>query len=266
MNLFELNSFVLKFRHLSSVGYNAALNISSKNGQTSISLTADLGILPTPCPVPPPPSKSTPSHSTACNDGSSRSKGPAYKRRQERRQLLQANQLNTQMDTEQVSEETSYANGAGIMTEEVGKNIVNTNTTEEVGKNIANTNTTEEVTHIVEDNTTQEDEESSKSSNINLGAILRKSNFDYNSHRCLPYNREKIVITNARVSQEQVQYLSNTVNKVNAVLNPPTDLIKPLQGVIPSDCCQHDCRNDGDHPPDRKCCYHWCRLRVRRKI
>ena len=95
---------------------------------------------------------------------------------------------------------------------------------------------------------------------MNLDAILRKSNFDYNSHKSLPYNQEKIVITNARVSQEQVQYLSNTVNKVNAVLNPPTDLIKPLQGVIPSDCCQHDCRNDGDHPPDGKCCYHRCRI------
>ena len=85
MNLFELNSFVLKFRHLSSVGYDAALNISSKNGQTSISLTADIGILPTPYPVPPPTSKSTPSNSTACNDGSTRSRGPAYKRRRDRR-------------------------------------------------------------------------------------------------------------------------------------------------------------------------------------
>ena len=246
MNLFELNSFVLKFRHLSSVGYDAALNISSKNGRTSISLTADIGILPTPCPVPPPTSKSTASNSTACNDGSTRSRGPAYKRRQDRRQCLQDSKLSAQTDTEQVSDASRSVNAT-------------VNTTEEVG-NIVNTNTTEEVAHILEVDTTQEDEDGSKPSDINLGAI-RKSKFNYIPHSSVPYNKEKIDFANTRISQVQVQEISKSVN---TILNPPTDLTK--QAVIPSDCCLHDCRNDGDHPPDGKCCYHRCRIGVKQKI
>ena len=85
-----------------------------------------MGILPPPCPLLLP--KPSPSNSFSCN-GSNHSRGPAYRRRQEKRQHLQANQQNRNTNTEEVS--SSEIINVVQSTEEV-ENIVFKDTTEEV--------------------------------------------------------------------------------------------------------------------------------------
>ena len=66
----ELDSFVTKFRNICSLGYNATLTISSKNGQAHVGLDIDLGFL-----FPPPSSLPSQVSSTP------RHRSPSYYRR-----------------------------------------------------------------------------------------------------------------------------------------------------------------------------------------
>ena len=66
----EIDSFVTKFKHLCHAGYKAMLTVESSDGEVSVTLRTGLG---------PIPSSSRPRH-----------RGPAYQRRQERRQVARA--------------------------------------------------------------------------------------------------------------------------------------------------------------------------------
>ena len=225
MSLFELNSFMLKFRHLSSVGYDVDLNISSKNGQTSVSLTANLGILPPPCPLIPP--KSSPSNSFSCN-GSNHSRGPAYRRRQEKRQHLQANQPNRNTNTEEVS----------------SSEIINkVKSTEEV-ENIVCKDATEEVVYA-EPIGIKAHVKSNQVSNLANPSLLSSRNVN-----------DQPNLGHAAQARPIINHTEVAPSSSNS--------LKQLSSLVPSDCCLHDCRNDGDHPPDGKCCYHRCRIGVKR--
>ena len=73
---FEVDSFVTKFKYLCHAGFKATLAITASDGEASVVLTASLG------PIPP-----TPLHDVRHHGQPSRPhRGPAYHRRQERRE------------------------------------------------------------------------------------------------------------------------------------------------------------------------------------
>lgn len=71
MTVNELDSFLGKFKHLWHAGLKASLNLEAENGEASITLKVGLGYIPPP-------------HSFQGPNGQSH-RGPAYRRRQERR-------------------------------------------------------------------------------------------------------------------------------------------------------------------------------------
>ena len=78
MAIVELDSFVTKFRHLLSAGFNATLTLEAVNGKATVCLRSELGVS-----VPPPP----------CDYRHRQpplQRGPAYWRRQERRKAAAA--------------------------------------------------------------------------------------------------------------------------------------------------------------------------------
>ena len=75
VNFNEVDSFVTKLKFLTSAGCKASVNITSDGGQVRVTLSADLGFC-----VPPPVDQA---HSVL---PSRRKRGPAYQRRQQRRQ------------------------------------------------------------------------------------------------------------------------------------------------------------------------------------
>ena len=66
----ELNSFITKFKSLCSAGFNASLQINSKDGCATVSLSVEVGYLPSVTPAGKPKKQK---------------RSPAYYRRQERR-------------------------------------------------------------------------------------------------------------------------------------------------------------------------------------
>ena len=72
----EAESFFIKFRYLWSAGYHATLTIEAVDGKASVLLRSELGVFDPPAPrhYPPPP----------------RYRGPAYRRRQEKRKAATA--------------------------------------------------------------------------------------------------------------------------------------------------------------------------------
>ena len=72
---FEVDSFVTKFKHLCHAGFKATLTIASSDGEASVVLTVGLG------PIPP-----TQLQHDLRYHVQPRPRGPAYQRRQERRQ------------------------------------------------------------------------------------------------------------------------------------------------------------------------------------
>ena len=79
---FEIDSFVVKFKHLCHAGIKASLTLEAENGETVVSLKAGLGHLNAPFAVPSP-------HGYG-HRLPNRQRGPAYQRRQERRKWLLA--------------------------------------------------------------------------------------------------------------------------------------------------------------------------------
>ena len=123
----ELDSFLLKFKHLQFAGIEATLTVESKNGEAFVTLKAGLGYLQPPIGFPPPPEY----------HGRPRrvNRGPAYFRRQERRKAARveaADQENTslavQVGDDAISEETLIQkdnNVAEKATEEVREEAEN---------------------------------------------------------------------------------------------------------------------------------------------
>ena len=79
----EIDSFVSKYRHLCTLGYEASLTFKSNNGHTQISFEVNLGFMPPPFSMPPP---ATPSP---------RPRSPAYNRRLKRRSDSRLNNLDS---------------------------------------------------------------------------------------------------------------------------------------------------------------------------
>ena len=88
---FQVDSFVTKFKHLCHAGFKATLTITSSDGEASVVLTAGLG------PIPP-----TQLQHDLRNHVQPRPRGPAYQRRQARRQAARTAE---QASAEQASAE-----------------------------------------------------------------------------------------------------------------------------------------------------------------
>jgi hypothetical protein len=91
MAYIEIDSFVEKFKNLWHAGLKASLTVEAEHGQASITLRAGLGSIPPPF-HPPRPQTPRPY------------RGPAYHRRQERRQAARAAAEIVGAHTEQVSD------------------------------------------------------------------------------------------------------------------------------------------------------------------
>ena len=91
----EIESFVTKFRHLCSIGISATLNFKSKDGDTTVTLEANLG------------------KDANCSvvDSSTRYRSPAYGRRQIKRQ---ESRLKTEQLENNVAEEAIKLNGVNL--------------------------------------------------------------------------------------------------------------------------------------------------------
>ena len=96
----ELESFVTKFKHLCSVGINASLNFQCNQGETTVTLQANIGHFGVPC----------------SGKSNGRPKSPAYVRRQIRRKASR--------EAEQVSEVTTNAKTEKSTADEVAESIV----------------------------------------------------------------------------------------------------------------------------------------------
>ena len=90
MSYIEIDSFVAKFKSLWHAGLKASLTVEAEHGQAFVTLRAGLGSLP-------------PSHFPR-QQTPRPYKGPAYKRRQERRQAAQAAADIVGAHSEQVSD------------------------------------------------------------------------------------------------------------------------------------------------------------------
>ena len=93
---FQVDSFVTKFKHLCHAGFKATLTITSSDGEASVVLTAGLG------PIPP-----TQLQHDLRNHVQPRPRGPAYQRRQARRQAARTAE---QASAEQASAEQPLQN------------------------------------------------------------------------------------------------------------------------------------------------------------
>ena len=90
---YEIDSFVTKFKQLLHAGLKANLSVEASGGEATVTLKASLGEVPTPN------SHEYPYHPNY------RHRGPAYKRRQQRRKAAQAStESNTSKPAEEVGE------------------------------------------------------------------------------------------------------------------------------------------------------------------
>ena len=84
----EIDSFLTKFKYLWHAGLKASLNVESENGEASITLKVGLGCIPPPfCFQRPPQPKTPPVY-----------RGPAYQRRQQKRQAAKLATTPVQVD------------------------------------------------------------------------------------------------------------------------------------------------------------------------